>query len=83
MEAYGAKVILTPADKTIEYSRTLAEQMAADDGYFMLNQFANPDNYGAHYRTTGPEICGIPRGRSLTLFRPWAPRELSWEFRAT
>lgn len=56
MEAYGAKVILTPAKQTIEYSRTLAEKMASEDGYFMLNQFANPDNYAQHYKTTGPEI---------------------------
>ncbi|MDX5339444.1 MAG: cysteine synthase CysM [Cyclobacteriaceae bacterium] len=56
MEAYGAKVILTPAAKTIEYSRTLAEEMNAQEGYYMLNQFANPDNYLAHYKTTGPEI---------------------------
>ncbi|PIQ48396.1 MAG: cysteine synthase B [Cytophagales bacterium CG12_big_fil_rev_8_21_14_0_65_40_12] len=56
MEAYGAKVILTPAAKTIEYSRTLAEHMATNEGYFMLNQFANADNYGQHYKTTGPEI---------------------------
>lgn len=55
MEAYGATVILTPAAKTIEYSRTLAEQMSKE-GYFMLDQFANPDNYLAHYKTTGPEI---------------------------
>lgn len=56
MEAYGARVILTPAAKTIEYSRTLAEEMNTNEGYFMLNQFANPDNYLAHYKTTGPEI---------------------------
>ncbi len=56
MEAYGAKLILTPAAKTIEYSRTLAEEMAATGDYYMLNQFANDDNYGAHYETTGPEI---------------------------
>jgi len=56
MEAYGAKVLLTPAVKTIEYSRTLAEEMSDKEGYFMLNQFANPDNYMAHYYGTGPEI---------------------------
>jgi S-sulfo-L-cysteine synthase (O-acetyl-L-serine-dependent) len=56
MEAYGAKVILTPAAKTIEYARELAESMAANDGYHILNQFGNADNYGAHYATTGPEI---------------------------
>jgi S-sulfo-L-cysteine synthase (O-acetyl-L-serine-dependent) len=56
MEAYGAKVILTPSIKTIEYSRELAENMAANEGHYMLNQFANADNYQMHYRTTGPEI---------------------------
>lgn len=56
MEAYGAKVILTPAAKTIEYSRTLADEMAATGDYYLLNQFANEDNYGAHYETTGPEL---------------------------
>ena len=63
MEAYGAKVILTPAEKTIEYSRTLAEQMNKEQGYYLLNQFANPDNYLAHYKTTGPEIWNDTEGK--------------------
>jgi S-sulfo-L-cysteine synthase (O-acetyl-L-serine-dependent) len=63
MEAYGAKVILTPSAKTIEYSRELAEEMAAKQGYYMLNQFANADNYGMHYRTTGPEIWNDTKGK--------------------
>lgn len=63
MEAYGAKLILTPAAKTIEYSRKLAEEMAATGEYFMLNQFANPDNYGMHYKTTGPEIWKDTNGK--------------------
>lgn len=62
MEAYGARVILTPASKTIEYSRELAEAKAAQDGYFILNQFANADNYGMHYKTTGPEIWRDTQG---------------------
>ena len=67
MEAYGAKVILTPQKQTIEYSRELAEQMAVKDGYYILNQFANPDNYNAHYKTTGPEIWKDTNG-SITHF---------------
>jgi len=63
MEAYGAKVILTPAERTIEYSRELAEKMAAEEGYFILNQFANPDNYGMHFKTTGPEIWKDTQGK--------------------
>lgn len=63
MEAYGAKVILTPAAKTIEYSRVLAEKMRDEEGYFMLDQFGNPDNYLAHYKTTGPEIWRDTAGK--------------------
>ena len=62
MEAYGAKVILTPSAKTIEYSRELAESMAANGDYHMLNQFGNTDNYRAHYTTTGPEIWKDTQG---------------------
>ena len=56
MRAFGAELILTPAEKTIEYSRQLADQMADEHGYFQLNQFSNPDNCKFHERTTGPEI---------------------------
>ena len=63
MEAYGAKVILTPAVKTIEYSRELAEEMSVKEGYFMLDQFANSDNYMAHYHSTGPEIWRDTEGK--------------------
>jgi cysteine synthase B len=62
MEAYGAKVILTPAEKTIEHSRKVAEKMAESGDYFLLNQFSNPDNYQAHYKTTGPEIYSDTKG---------------------
>lgn len=62
MKAYGAEVILTPAARTIEYSRELAEEMATTGEYFMLNQFANPDNWGQHYKTTGPEIWNDTKG---------------------
>ncbi|HOY15452.1 MAG TPA: cysteine synthase CysM [Saprospiraceae bacterium] len=56
MEAFGATVILTDAEKGIEFSRDFADGMVEKEGYIMLNQFGNPDNYGMHYRTTGPEI---------------------------
>jgi cysteine synthase B len=53
MEAFGAKVTLT---ETIEKARDYADEQVEKGGFLMLNQFANPDNYLAHYRTTGPEI---------------------------
>lgn len=56
MRAYGAKVVLTPADKGIEGARDYAEVKVQRQGYYMLNQFANDDNWRAHYKTTGPEI---------------------------
>lgn len=63
MRAYGAELILTPAEKTIEYSRELAQKMADEEGYFQLNQFGNPDNYKMHERTTGPEIWRDTNGK--------------------
>jgi cysteine synthase B len=53
MEAFGAKVTLL---ENIEKCRDYAEEKAAKGEYFILNQFSNPDNYKAHYKTTGPEI---------------------------
>jgi cysteine synthase B len=53
MEAFGAKVTLLDS---IEACRDYAEEKGAGGEYFLLNQFANPDNYLAHYKTTGPEM---------------------------
>lgn len=56
MEAFGAKVTLTPKEQSMEGAIDYAHAQVAKGGFHMLNQFANPDNYGMHYRTTGPEI---------------------------
>lgn len=56
MEAFGAKVTLTPADLGMEGAIDHARAEVAKGGVVMLDQFSNPDNWGAHYRTTGPEI---------------------------
>jgi cysteine synthase B len=53
MQAFGAKVVLLDG---MEACRDYAEEKAATGDYFLLNQFANPDNYLAHYKTTGPEV---------------------------
>ncbi len=63
MRAYGAKVILTPAEEGIIGSRDYADQKVAEGGYVMLNQFANDDNWKAHYKTTGPEIWRDTEGK--------------------
>ncbi|MBC7486768.1 MAG: cysteine synthase CysM [Cytophagaceae bacterium] len=56
MEAFGAKVILTPAAISMEGARDYAENKVKEGGYIMLNQFGNPDNWKGHYTSTGPEI---------------------------
>lgn len=60
MEAFGAKVTLL---ETMEICRDYAEEKAASGDYFILNQFANPDNYKAHIKTTGPEIWRDTAGK--------------------
>lgn len=57
MTAYGAHLILTPADQGgMEYARDLALQMQADGKGKVLDQFANDDNPRIHFQTTGPEL---------------------------
>ena len=56
MEAYGAKVTLTPAEGSMEAARDYAENKLSQPGYYMLNQFGNQDNPLAHYESTAPEI---------------------------
>jgi cysteine synthase B len=67
MEAFGAKVILTPKEASMEGSIDYANEQVAKGGYLMLNQFANPDNYNMHYKTTGPEIWRDTQG-TITHF---------------
>ncbi|WP_396602151.1 cysteine synthase CysM [Algibacter sp. R77976] len=63
MRAYGAEVILTSSDIGIEGSRDLAFKLRDEKGYTLLNQFENPDNWKAHYKTTGPEIWEATNGK--------------------
>jgi len=60
MEAFGAKVILLD---TIEACRDYAEEKSQQSGYYMLDQFANKDNYLAHYKSTGPELWEMTNGK--------------------
>lgn len=67
MRAYGAKVTLTPSDIGIEGARDYAEAKVKNERFVMLNQFANEDNWKAHYKTTGPEIWNDTEG-NITHF---------------
>lgn len=64
MEAFGAKVTLL---ESMEICRDYAEEKGKKPGYFIFNQFANPDNYIAHIKTTGPEIWRDTHG-TITHF---------------
>jgi cysteine synthase B len=64
MEAFGAKVTLLDS---IELCRDYADEKGASGEFYVLNQFANPDNYLAHYKTTAPEIWR-DTGESITHF---------------
>lgn len=63
MRALGAKVVLTPAEKSMEGAIDLARERVAAGGYLMLDQFSNPDNWRAHYEGTGPEIWEATEGK--------------------
>ena len=67
MQAFGAKVILTPRKRAMEGAIDHANDLVRSGGYLMLNQFANPDNPGMHYKTTGPEIWNDTAG-TITHF---------------
>ena len=68
MSAYGAEVVLTPGalgmTGAIEKARALAAEIP---GSFIPDQFANPANAQAHYRSTGPELWSDCQGK-LDIF---------------
>jgi cysteine synthase B len=63
MKAYGAELILVTQQQGMEGARDLALEMEAQGQGKVLNQFANDDNWLAHYETTGPEIWRDTAGR--------------------
>lgn len=63
MAAYGAEIILTPREGSMEHARDLAEKMRDEGRGVILDQFANPDNPRAHYEGTAPEIWRDTDGR--------------------
>ena len=62
MKAYGAEIILTPAQNSMEGAIDLARALEADGKGKILDQFANADNPRAHYESTGPEIWRDTQG---------------------
>lgn len=56
MRAFGAELVLTAREGSMELARDVAEKMQAEGKGIILDQFANPHNPQAHYEGTGPEI---------------------------
>ncbi len=63
MKAYGAELVLTPADGSMELARDVAMKMQAEGEGIVLDQFSNMDNPQAHYEGTGPEIWRDTEGK--------------------
>jgi cysteine synthase B len=65
LNAIGAKIILSEADKGMDGAEDLARKIASQspDKYFMPNQFANQANMLAHYETTAEEIWRDTKGK--------------------
>ncbi|MDC0626340.1 cysteine synthase CysM [Methylophilaceae bacterium] len=67
MQAYGAKLVLTSQEGSMELARDTAEKMQNEGRGIILDQFANPDNPLAHYEGTGPEIWNATQ-KKITHF---------------
>src|SRR6266508_619892 len=69
LEAFGAEVVPTDplegSDGAIRKARAIAA--AEPERYFYPDQYSNPENWRAHFTTTGPEIWEETRGE-LTHF---------------
>lgn len=63
MKAYGAELVLTPKDGSMELARDVAMKLQAEGEGIVLDQFANSDNPLAHYEGTGPEIWRDTEGK--------------------
>jgi cysteine synthase B len=67
MRAFGAQLILTAKEGSMELARDTAEKMRDTGAGIILDQFANPDNPRSHYEGTAPEIWRDTQGK-LTHF---------------
>lgn len=68
LQAYGAEIVLTPEDRTMEGAVSLAEELCKKPQHVMLQQFRNPANPDIHRRTTGPELIDQMDGLSIDGF---------------
>ncbi len=67
MRAFGAELVLTPKEGSMELARDTAEKLRDQGRGIILDQFANPDNPRSHYEGTAPEIWRDTHG-AITHF---------------
>lgn len=63
MKAFGAEIVLTSADGSMEEAIDVSREMEKQGKGRILDQFANPDNPRSHYEGTGPEIWRDTNGK--------------------
>ncbi len=68
LQSYGAELVLTPEDRTMEGAVTKAVELCQQPDHVMLQQFENPANPEIHRRTTAPEIIDQMAGLSIDGF---------------
>lgn len=52
----GAELVLTPKEESVDGAVKVATRLSKQDGYFLPQQFENPDNPAVHYKYTAPEL---------------------------
>jgi cysteine synthase A len=68
LKAYGAEIVLTPDDRTMEGAVSAAEELCRRPDHVMLQQFENPANPQTHRDTTGPELLAQMADLSIDAF---------------
>ncbi|KOS70330.1 cysteine synthase [Lysinibacillus contaminans] len=68
LRAYGADLVLTPGPGGMKGAIAKAEELSAEHGYFLPQQFTNAANAEVHRLTTGPEIVEAFEGLKLDAF---------------
>ncbi|MEJ7588584.1 MAG: pyridoxal-phosphate dependent enzyme [Ferruginibacter sp.] len=80
MEAFGAKVILTPKAGSMEGAIDYANAQVARGGYLMLNQFATRITQPCITKQPALKYGRIPKVRSRILYLPWGLQALLWAY---